>query len=134
MRLAFLEVPQGHLGDDQDVFTLVGGLLQELGQGAVEHVDDDVGDRPEPPAQDQDRAFVEDFGRLDDLAVGHEHGRVGEAAVHQLQDHQAIVHLGESRPGKVDQVDLDPLVGQVVQELPRPGPPGRRHRARRGSG
>ena len=126
MRVAFLEVPQGHLGDDQDVLALVGRLLQELGQGAVEHVDDDVGDRPEPAADDQDRAFVERLGRLDDLAVGREHGRVGEPAMDQLQAHQAIVDLGEGRAGELDQVDLDPLAATGRRAAAGPGPPGPR--------
>ena len=34
-RLALPEVPQGHLGDDQDIFILVGRLLQELGRAQL---------------------------------------------------------------------------------------------------
>ena len=110
------------------------GSCAELGQRAVEHVDGDVGDRPEPAAEDQDRPLVERLGRLDDLAVGREHGRLGEPAVDQFQAHQAVVDLGEGRAGELDQVDLDPLVGEVVEQVPDQLRRRRPRRARRGSG
>ena len=60
--------------------------------------------------------LVEHIRGLDDFAVGREHGGIGEAVLHQLQAHQAIVHVLEGRAGELDHVHFDALAGQVVEQ------------------
>ncbi len=87
----------------------------------MEHVDRLVGDRAEPAADDQDGALVEHLGGLDDLSLGGEHGRLGQAAVHQLEAHQPVIDPGEGRPGELDQVNVDPLVRESVEQVAQEG-------------
>jgi hypothetical protein len=71
--------------------------------------------RAERAAFDQDRLFVQDLGRLQDLAGRGEHGGVGQAGVDQFQAHQTVVDIGERRAGEVDHIHLDPLDRKAVQ-------------------
>ena len=112
-----LEMPEGHLGDDEDILATIGRLVPELGERAVEHIDRVVGDRPESAAQDEDRLLVKSVGRLDDLAVRREHRGVGQATVDELKAHQAIVNPREGRASELNQVDLNSLVAQTVEQM-----------------
>ena len=73
-------------------------------------------DGPETPAFDEDSALVEFLGRLHDLAIGAEHRRAPQPLRDELQAHEAVVHLGESRPTETDHVDLNAFRREVVEQ------------------
>ena len=110
------EVSQGHFHEHDDFLALRLRFLHELRLGAIEHVDSDFGDGPKAAALDEDRFFVKNFGGLDHLAVGGEHGRIREAQCDQLQAHQTIVHLLKRGPGELDHVHFDPVAREVVHQ------------------
>ena len=93
------QVFQGHFHDREHLFALHLGFLHKQGLGAAQHVQRDIGHRPETAALDQDALFVKGVGGLDDLAVGGKQGGVGQAALHQLQRHKAVVQ-DEQRPAR----------------------------------
>ena len=70
----------------------------------------------EAAALDEHGFFVEHLGPLHGLALGGEHGGLGQPVLHQLQRGEAVVHLDERRPGELDHVHLHPLPGEVVQQ------------------
>ena len=88
----------------------------KLAGGAIQHRQSDVGNRAEAAALNHHGLVVEHFRGLHDLAIGREHGRVGEPLFHQLQAHQAVVHLGEGRTRKLDHVHFDPAAAQIVHQ------------------
>jgi hypothetical protein len=45
-----------------------------------------------------------------------EHGRLGKAELHQLEAHEAVVHVAEFDARELDHVDLEALGGQVVEQ------------------
>ena len=48
--------------------------------------------------------------------MGREHGCPGQPQLHQLQAHQAVVHVAKGRAGKLDRVDSQPLGRQTVEQ------------------
>src|SRR5262245_27384186 len=60
--------------------------------------------------------LVEDLRRLDDVSVGREHHRVGEAELDQLKTRQATVEALERGARELDHVDLDTFPLHVVQQ------------------
>ena len=80
------EIAHGHFHDHEDIFPLHAGFLDELGLGAIEHVERGPRDRAKTAALDENRFFVKNLGRLDDFAIGSEHRGIGQAALNQLQD------------------------------------------------
>ena len=56
------------------------------------------------------------LGRLQHLAVRAKHGRAAQAELHELQGHDAIVHIAELDPAEFDHVDLDAAGGQLVEQ------------------
>ncbi len=56
------------------------------------------------------------FRRLHDFTAGREHGRISQAALHELQAHEPVVDARKGRAGELDHVDLDALARQLVQE------------------
>ena len=110
------QVVHGYLHEDDDALALDRGLLDELRRGTVQHVDVHMGDRAEAAALDQDRLLVEDLRGLQDGAVGSEHHRVGQAELHQVKRHEAIVHLLEGGAAELQHVDLDAVRAQVVEK------------------
>ena len=95
---------------------LTRGSWHKLGRGAVEHVDIDVRHRPEATPLHHDRLLVQDLGRLEHLMVGPEHHGVGQAVLHEVQRHQAVVHFLESRAAELQHVDFDPVGPDVVDQ------------------
>ena len=92
------------------------GSFAKRFERALEHVDVHVRDRAEAAALDQHRLLVEHLGRLQHLAVGGEHRRAGEAELHQLQAHHAVVDVAELDARELDHVDLDALGREVVEQ------------------
>ncbi len=127
------QVVQGHLGDDQDLLSLVARLLLESALSAVEHVHRDIGHGPETAAEEEDRAFVQGFRRLNDFSARGEHRRSGEAALDELQAHQAVVHVGERRAREFDHIDFEGAGRTAPPEVAGPWPSVRARRARSGS-
>ena len=60
--------------------------------------------------------MIECFGRLDDFAIGHEHCRVGEPALHELQGAEAVVEEAVSMAAEFQKIDLYPAGVEVVGE------------------
>ena len=98
------------------MFALYRGFLDELRLRALQHVDGQFGHWPETAALDQDRLFVKNLRRLHHFAVGGEHGRVGQAVLHQFQAHDAVVHVFKGRSGEFDHVHLHPLGRQIIHQ------------------
>ena len=73
-------------------------------------------DGPETAALDEDGALVEFLGRLNNLSIGAEHGSAPQPLRDELQAHEAVVHLGESRTAETDHVDLDAFGREVVEQ------------------
>lgn len=90
--------------------------MDELGAGAFEHVDVDLGDWAEAAAFDEDCLFIERFGGLGDFASGGEEDRVGEAASHEVEIGYAVVDAFEGGSGEVDEIDFDAFGANVVDE------------------
>src|SRR5580704_3631836 len=86
----------------------------ELSQGTPHHVEVDERHRAETPALNDNCLFIKYFRRLQDFAFGAEHHGIGKLIFDQLQTHNAVVHIGEERPGEINHVDLDPAQSQTV--------------------
>ncbi len=94
----------------------IGAISLECAQCRARQVEVHIGDRSEPAALHEHRLLVEDFGGLQHPAVGGEHGRPGQAQLHQAQAHDAIIDLFEFRARELDEVDLDALGAQPIEE------------------
>ena len=110
------QVPHGDLHERDHRLAGDAGLLREALERALEHVDVDVRDRPEAAALDQHRLLVEHLRRLQHVAVGGEHRRAGEAELHELQAHHAVVDVAELDARQLDHVDLDAIGGEAVEQ------------------
>ncbi len=97
-------------------FALSGAIGHELAAGAFQHVHMQVVDGTECAALDQHGLLVENLRCLHDLAVGREHHRLRETLLDQLQAHQAVIDLGESRARELDHVHFDAALRQVVEQ------------------
>ena len=84
--------------------------------GAFEHFEVDVHHGIETSAKQNNRSVIECFGRLDDFAIGHEHCRVGEPALHELQGAEAVVEEAVSMAAEFQKIDLYPAGVEVVGE------------------
>src|SRR5204863_1017873 len=65
------------------------------------------GHRSKTPALNQDRLFVEDFGRLNRLAIRLEHHGIRQTLADQLQTHQSVINVLKEGPGKFDHVHFN---------------------------
>jgi len=110
------QVPHGDLGQLQDRLARHGRVLLELGLGRVEHVDVDVGRRPEAAPLHQDRLLAQYLARLQHRSVGTEHGHTAQAELDELERHQPVVHSAELDAAELDHVDFDPADGQSVKQ------------------
>src|SRR6185436_20956781 len=110
------EVAQSHFHENDHRLTLNAGFLDELGLGAIQHIECCPRDRSKTSALNDDGLFVEHLGGLDDLSIGGEHGGVGKPEFHQLKAHQAIVYVRESGTRKLDHVDFNPLHGERIEQ------------------
>ena len=53
---------------------------------------------------------------LQHLAIRAKHGRAAQPQLHQLQRHDAIVHVAKFDPAEFEHVDLDAAGGQLVEQ------------------
>lgn len=106
-------------GDFHDLEGGVGvdiGFLTEAFMGATHDVDVGVADRAEGAALDEDGFLAEDFGGLENFALGPEHGGRGEAHLNEFQGHQAVVDVAEFDAREFDHVDFDTFGGEVIEK------------------
>ena len=70
----------------------------------------------EAAAFDEDGLLVEDLGGLKNFAAGAEHDGVGEAVAHEVERHEAVVHVSEGGAGEFQHVHLDTIEAQIIGE------------------
>ena len=110
------QVVHRDLHQHDEILSFDVGLLHELGTGAVEHVDVDVGEGPEAAAFDQDRFLGKHLCGLHHFALSGKHGGIGEPIGNQLEAHEPVIQIAESRAGKLDHVHLDAFLDRFAEE------------------
>src|SRR5882757_3871796 len=103
------EVVHRNLQQNDNFLALHHRLLEKLGRGAVEHVDVDVGDRPEASALNQYGPVVEDLGRLEHIARRSEHDGVSQAIFDEMEGENAVINMGKRWAAEFEHVDLHPV-------------------------
>ena len=109
------KVAHRELHQRQDLFVGASGVLFELRQGAVEHVEIDMCGRAKTPPLDQDCFVMQSVRWLKHLAIRAKHGRATQAQLDEFQCHDAIVHVAKFDPAQFQQIDLDAAGGQLVE-------------------
>ena len=110
------EILERHLHQHEQFVAGHARLLHELRLGAPEHVVGDLGDGTEAAALDENGPLIEHVRRVHDLAVGREERGAREAALDELERHEAVVDLREGRAGELHHVHLDARGRQVVEQ------------------
>jgi len=82
----------------------------------LEEIHRQPGGGTEASSLHEDRALVEHLGGLHHLACRGEHRRIRQPLLDELQAHETVVHLAESRAGEHDHIDLDALAGEIVHQ------------------
>jgi len=110
------QVVHGDFQQHYHVLAAVFFLLQKLRAGGIEHVYIDVRDRPERPALHQDGLLIKNFRRLQHMAVGRIHHRVGQPMLDEVEADGAIFDVQKVRPVELDHVHLDARDAEVVRQ------------------
>ena len=74
------QIFERHLHENNNLFFRTIALRQKDAARAIQHIVRCVGYRSKTPALNQDRLFVEDFGRLNGLAIRLEHDGICQTA------------------------------------------------------
>src|SRR4029453_19574443 len=88
----------------------------KLNQGALEHVEVDVGDRTKTAALNQHRFVMQHVGRLQHFAVRAKHCCAAQSQLHKLERHHAVVHVAKFNSAELEHVDLEPTRGETVEQ------------------
>ena len=86
------QVLQRHPHDDHRVPIHPGDFLKPVHR-AVQHIEPDVGNGPEPAPRDEDGFLVEHLRRLHHFSLRGKHRGIGQSQLHQLQTRQAVVNI-----------------------------------------
>src|SRR5262249_40431248 len=114
--VAFNQILERHLHQNDDVLALHVRLLNELCRSAIEHIDSHFGNGAKAAAFNDDTFLVKHVGRLDHLAVRKEHRRLRQPLLHQLKRHETIVDGPEWWPGELEHVDVEAVGGEIIKK------------------
>src|SRR5205823_1156803 len=92
------------------------GVFFKLRQSALQHIEVDVGDRTKTAALDENGLVMQHVGRLQHLAVRAEHGGAAQPHLHELERHDAVVHVAKLDSAELEHVDLDATRGEIIKQ------------------
>src|SRR6185437_6541820 len=110
------QIAHGQFHQGQDWFVRHRGFLFKLNQSALEHIEVDVGDRTKTAALDQHSFVMQHVGRLQHLAVRTKHGGAAQSDLHELERHDAVVHVAKLDSAELKHVDLEATRGEVIEQ------------------
>src|SRR5213079_3505191 len=110
------QIAHGQFHQSEDRLVRHRGLLFKLHQGGLEHVEVDVSDRTKTAALDQHRFVMQHVGRLQHFAVRAEHGCAAQSELHELERHDAVVHVAKFDSAELEHVDFETARGEVIEQ------------------
>src|SRR5207247_3894565 len=78
--------------------------------------DVDVGNGTKTAALDQHGFVMQNVGRLQHFAVRAEHGGAAQSELHELERHDAVVHVAKFDSAELEHVDLEATRGEIIEQ------------------
>src|SRR5207248_6141302 len=116
LRAAGQQIAHGQFHKSEDRLVRDRGVFFKLREGAFHHIEVDIRDRTKTATLDQHGLVMQHVGRLQHLAVRAEHGGAAQSHLHELERHDAIVHVAKFDSAELEHVDLDATCGEVVEQ------------------